>query len=147
VTAHRSRARVPVLATGAAAVLLALAVAGCGGATPSGSGAPPPASPPPDASASLIPAASATPAPSVAVASPVEGLLTRLDAEGLVRVSGFRLRTDDGRELDFAMGVTENGVEFPPSHLAEHMATTSKVRVFFRDEAGARVVYRLEDAD
>jgi hypothetical protein len=83
----------------------------------------------------------------VAVASPVVGLLTDIDSEGLTRVTGFRLRTDDGTELQFRLGILDNGVEFPPGHLAEHMATTTKVRVFFRDEGGERVVYRLEDAE
>ena len=75
------------------------------------------------------------------------GLLTDIDAEGLTKVTGFRLRTDDGAEVQFQVGVLENGVEFPPGHLAEHMTTTTKVRVFFRDEGGERVVYRLEDAE
>jgi hypothetical protein len=75
------------------------------------------------------------------------GRLTDIDAEGLTEVSGFRLRTDDGADVQFRLGVLENGVEFPPGHLAEHMATTTKVRVYFRDEAGERVVYRLEDAE
>ena len=129
-TARRSGASVPVLATAAAAVLLGLTAAGCGPAPP-----PPAVTPVPAASSQGL------------AASPVVGLLTKLDVEGLVRVSGFRLRTDDGTELGFAMGGAENGLEFPPSHLAEHMATTSRVRVFFRHDAGARVVYRLEDAD
>ena len=84
---------------------------------------------------------------SVVVTSPVVGLLTGIDAEGLTRVTGFRLRTDDGAEIPFRIGVLENGADFPPGHLAEHMATTTKVRVFFREEGGERVVYRLEDAE
>jgi hypothetical protein len=84
---------------------------------------------------------------SVVVTSPAVGLLTGIDAEGLTRVTGFRLRTDDGAELPFRLGVLENGAAFPPGHLAEHMATTTKVRVFFREEGGERVVYRLEDAE
>ena len=95
-------------------------------------------------------AGSATPSvvpASVVVTSPAVGLLTGIDAEGLTRVTGFRLRTDDGEEIPFRIGILENGAEFPPGHLAEHMATTTKVRVFFRDEGGERVVYRLEDAE
>ena len=93
------------------------------------------------------PAPSGLPASSVAVTSPVVGLLTDIDAEGLTRVTGFRLRTDDGTEVPFRIGILENGVEFPPGHLAEHMSTTTKIRVFFRDEVGEHVVYRLEDAE
>ena len=43
------------------------------------------------------------------------------------------------------IGILENGAQFPPGHLAEHMANASPVRVFFRDEGGQLVVYRLED--
>ena len=93
------------------------------------------------------PATPSAPPASVAVTSPAVGLLTGIDAEGLTRVTGFRLRTDDGAEVPFRIGVLENGAEFPPGHLAEHMATTTKVRVFFREEGGERVVYRLEDAE
>jgi hypothetical protein len=92
------------------------------------------------------PSAAVGPSSSVALVSPVDGLLTKLDSEGLTKVLGFRLRTDDGTEIPFKLGILENGAAFPPGHLAEHMATTSKVRVFFRDEGGEHVVYRLEDA-
>ncbi len=87
-----------------------------------------------------------TPAGSLApLVSPVTGRLTHIDSEGLSKVTAFRLRTDDGREIDFDIGVLENGAQFPPGHLAEHMANASPVRVFFRDEGGQLVVYRLED--
>ena len=108
-----------------------LALAACLGLAACGRGAP----------------ASPSGAASIAISSPVVGRLTDIDAEGLTEVTGFRLRTDDGADVQFRLGVLENGVEFPPGHLAEHMATTTKVRVFFRDEAGERVVYRLEDAE
>ena len=93
------------------------------------------------------PATPSTPPASVVVTSPAVGRLTGIDAEGLTRVTGFRLRTDGGAEVPFRIGVLENGAEFPPGHLAEHMATTTRVRVFFREEGGERVVYRLEDAE
>ena len=82
----------------------------------------------------------------VNVASPVDGRVIKIDAEALTRVKAFTLRTDAGAEIVFTIGVLENGTEFPPGHLAEHMATSSAVRVSFRDENGSRVVYRLEDA-
>ena len=44
------------------------------------------------------------------------------------------------------VGTLENGVEFPPGHLAEHLASSSPLRVFFRPEGDRLVVYRLEDA-
>ncbi len=115
----------------AAALVLLVGVAACGG-TASGP-APTPGSPGPAATAA-------------AIASPVQGVVVKLQSEGLTRVIGFHLRTDDGREVAFVMGTLENGVEFPPGHLAEHMATAQRVRVYFRDEGGSRVVYRIEDA-
>jgi len=106
----------------------------------------------PGSGGSSGPAGGASPGPTpsgspVTPPSPVEGLLVRLDSEGLTKVEGFRLRTAAGAELDFRIGVLENGAQFPPGHLAEHMATSSRVRVFFRDAGGERVVYRLEDAE
>jgi hypothetical protein len=118
---------------GAALAVLALAVAACGG---------PAATPAPTAGASLAPALSGSP---VALPSPVTGVLVKIDSEGLTRVRGFRLRLADGTEAAFTIGILQNGAEFPPGHLAEHMSTSSPVRVFFRDEGGAHVVYRIED--
>jgi hypothetical protein len=120
---HRRASRLAALPLLLVAVLASLAA--CGPAT-----TPSPPTPP----ASLGP-----------LVSPVTGRLIAIDAEGLSKVTAFRLRTDDGREVAFEIGVLENGAEFPPGHLAEHMANASPVRVFFRDEGGRLVVYRLED--
>jgi hypothetical protein len=133
------RARVPrrtARGTPVALAVVALLIGGCAPAAQGTSAA--------VGSASLDPALTGSP---VSATSPVEGLLVRLDSEGLTKVDGFRLRTDAGAELDFRIGVLENGAEFPPGHLAEHMATSSRVRAFFREEGGERVVYRLEDAE
>jgi hypothetical protein len=125
-----------VVATLAVALALIPGVTGCGPATtPAATPAPPAATPAPSADAS----------PAVP-ASPVTGVLLGVTAEGLARVKGFRLRTGEGQEIDFEIGTLENGVEFPPGHLAEHLATSSPVRVFFRPEGDRLVVYRLEDA-
>jgi len=113
-----------VVAAAALVAVMAVALAACGG--PSATGAP-----------------SAAPG---GVVSPVAGRVIAIDAEGLTRVKTFTLRTADGAEIVFAVGPLENATQFPPGHLAEHMATSSEVRVFFRDEAGERTVYRLEDA-
>lgn len=79
-------------------------------------------------------------------ASPVTGVLTDITSAGLSQVSAFRIRLDDGTELSFRIGVLENGAEFPPGHLAEHLASSLPVRVFFRVEGADLVVYRIEDA-
>jgi len=81
------------------------------------------------------------------VASPVVGRVIAIDSEGLTKVRGFTVRTATGTEVPLVIGVLENGAEFPPGHLAEHMATASEVRAWYRDAGGQRVVYRLEDAD
>lgn len=80
------------------------------------------------------------------VASPVDGIVVSVDSSGLSEVRGFTLRTSGGSSFDFAVGVLENAAAFSPSHLAEHQATSQPVRVYFRTENGAHVVYRLEDA-
>jgi hypothetical protein len=74
------------------------------------------------------------------------GLVIDVDATGLTEVRGFTLRTDDGRTTSYRIGELENGTEFPPGHLVEHLATAERVVVYFRDESGERVAYRLEDA-
>ena len=87
-----------------------------------------------------------TPRP-VFPASPVEGVVVAVDSAGLDRVRSFELRTTTG-VTRFEIGTLENPTEFPPAHLAEHQASSSPVRVYFRVEAGgySAVAYRLEDA-
>lgn len=86
-----------------------------------------------------------TPPPSFP-ASPVEGVVVSVDSAGLGRVRSFVLRSAEGTTL-FQVGTLENPTEFPPAHLAEHQASSSPVRVYFRVEAGgySAVAYRLED--
>src|SRR5262249_41156245 len=45
-------------------------------------------------------------------ASPVDGVLTHIDSTGLSQVTGFDMRTADGRTLAFKIGVLENGSQF-----------------------------------
>jgi hypothetical protein len=75
------------------------------------------------------------------------GIVTSIDSEGLTAVRGFRLRTQDGLDLQFAIGTLENGAEFPPGHLAEHQALASPVRVWYRTDGDTNVAFRLEDAE
>jgi hypothetical protein len=78
--------------------------------------------------------------------SPVAGVVTSIDSQGLDKVKGFTLRTRSGIELTFVIGQLDNGAEFPPGHLAEHQASLEPVLVYFKVEGGNRVVYHLEDA-
>ncbi|HYM84850.1 MAG TPA: hypothetical protein VEY67_11940 [Candidatus Dormibacteraeota bacterium] len=130
-------------------LIAALAVSSLAGACGSSGGS---ASAPAAASVSIAPSAAASvpsgsPAAQASVpASPVVGVVTKVDSAGLDKVSGFTLRTQDGQVLVVAIGVLENGAQFPPGHLAEHLATAAPVRVWFRDEGARLVAYRIEDA-
>ena len=74
------------------------------------------------------------------------GVVIAVDSTSLTDVRGFTIRTADGRTVSFMVGELENGAEFPPGHLGEHMATAVPVLVTYRDESGERVVVRVEDA-
>lgn len=76
----------------------------------------------------------------------VVGVIVGVESEGLDRVRGFDLRSDDGQTIEFAIGTLENGAEFPPGHLVEHQATAQRVRVWYVVEGGTSVAVRLEDA-
>ena len=78
--------------------------------------------------------------------SPLVGVVTSVDSSGLASVSGFTLRTADGRSFEIRIGDLENGAEFPPGHLSEHIATAEPVKVAFRVEGTELVAYRIEDA-
>lgn len=78
--------------------------------------------------------------------SPVAGVVTSVDAVALDKVQGFTLTSAGGQQLTFVIGNLENGDEFPPGHLKEHMASATPILVSFKQESGALVVYRLEDA-
>jgi hypothetical protein len=134
-------------------MVLALVVA-AGGMVAAGCSPAAPSEPSPIATGSIEAPASGSPAtPSVPpatpldLASPVEGVLVDIDSAGLADVDGFSVRLGDGRTIAFRMGILENGDEFPVGHLAEHLATSAPVRVFFRTEGPDLVVYRIEDAE
>jgi hypothetical protein len=78
--------------------------------------------------------------------SPVEGVVVSVDAASLGDVKGFGLRTSDGAVYALTLGNLENATEFSPSHLAEHQATSSPIRAWYRLVNGVPTVYRLEDA-
>ena len=122
-----------------AAALLLLVVAAC--ASPAQT---PPDLPEDSAQPSVTPAGS--PGATIAPESPVAGVVIDVDSRGLDDVRGFTLRSSAGDQLVFTIGELENGDEFPPGHLTEHMAAASPVLVFFRVENGALVAYRIEDA-
>ena len=86
--------------------------------------------------------ASDPPAGTVAVV----GVVVSVDSGGLTDVRSFTLRAADGQLLTFGLTDLENGVEFPPGHLAEHQLTASPVRVWYRPGDDPPQAIRLEDA-
>ena len=74
------------------------------------------------------------------------GVVIAVDAASLTDVRGFTIRTADGQTVVFRLGELENGTEFPPGHLGEHIATAVPGLVTYREENGERVVVRLDDA-
>jgi hypothetical protein len=86
-----------------------------------------------------------SPNATAAVTSPVDGIVVSVDAVSLGEVRGFTLRALSGAVVTLELGTLENPTDFPPGHLAEHQATSSPIRAYFRVENGERVVYRLED--
>lgn len=90
--------------------------------------------------------AACTPTSSPLPERSVLGVVTAVDSAGLADVRSFTIRTDDGRTMTFALGPLENATEFPPGHLGEHLASSEPIRVWFRDDDGGQVAYRIEDA-
>jgi hypothetical protein len=118
---------------------LAVVAAACSGAADT----PPPAA--------FTPGPSVTGSPGVSASqdlpeSPVAGTVTSVDATGLTQVKGFTLRTQGGQDLKFVLGTLDNQADFPPGHLAEHLAAAAPILVFFKVVDGQLVVYHLEDA-
>ena len=78
--------------------------------------------------------------------SPVDGQVIAVNSPSLGRVDDFTLRLAGGWTITLTVGALENATEFSPSHLTEHMASSSPVRAFFRVVNGEPTAYRLEDA-
>jgi hypothetical protein len=75
------------------------------------------------------------------------GVVVAVDSAGLGDVDGFTLRRPGGELVEFGLSRLENGIDFPPGHLAEHQATAEPVRVWYLTEGEDRLAIRLEDAD
>ncbi len=75
------------------------------------------------------------------------GIVVAVESTSPVAVSGFTLRTADGRLEQYAVGILETGgAAFPAAHLREHLASLLPIVVTYRLETGRRVAIRLEDA-
>jgi hypothetical protein len=122
-------------AGGAVAALLMLVVAACAPTTSS-------PSPVPTPSASAASQSSDSPFPT----SPLDGVVIDVSQTSLVDVLAFEIRTADGREFEFKVGELDNVAEFPPGHLAEHMADSVPIRVEFHVENNELIATHLDDA-
>lgn len=96
--------------------------------------------------AALILGGSGTSGPESPSDALVTGVVVAVDARSLTDVRSFDLRGPDGRILTFGLAKLENGVAFPPGHLAEHQATAQPIHVWYRGAAGSLMAIRLEDA-
>jgi hypothetical protein len=76
----------------------------------------------------------------------VVGVIVAVDARTLTDVRSFDLRTASGQIMTFGLSELQNGVQFPPGHLAEHKLTAAPVRVWYRSSGGQLLAIRLEDA-
>jgi hypothetical protein len=123
-------------ARGAVAGLLVLMVAACAPTTT------PSLSPVPTTSPSAASQSSDSPFPT----SPLDGVVIDVSQTSLVDVLAFEIRTADGREFEFKVGELDNVAEFPPSHLAEHMADSVPIRVEFHVENNELIATHLDDA-
>lgn len=134
----------PGLTGGSRVVAAALAIAILAAACSSGAAETPP-------TGGFTPAPVSSDAPGVSASptipdSPIAGVVTSVDAVALDQVHGFTLTSAAGQDLTFVIGTLENAEDFAPGHLASHMASATPILVYFRQENGALVAYRLEDA-
>lgn len=98
--------------------------------------------------AALILGGGTSPAPAAtppAGTPEVVGVVVAVDSQGLGDVRGFTLRRPGGEELGFSLAELENGTQFPPGHLAEHLADAVPVRVWYRESGGQRLAVWLAD--
>ncbi|MEO8207746.1 MAG: hypothetical protein ABI598_01830 [Chloroflexota bacterium] len=83
---------------------------------------------------------------SAPMTSSATGVVVAVDARSLTDVRSFTLRTPGGETMVFTLDALQNRVEFPPGHLAEHIATTAPIVVTYRLEGGVARAVRLQDA-
>ncbi len=78
----------------------------------------------------------------------VIGVVTNVDASSLTQLNSFTLHTDDDRTLVFKLASDadrdpQNG--FVAGHLRTHSLGATKVKIFYREEGGQLLAFRLED--
>ena len=75
------------------------------------------------------------------------GYVVDVKSTSLTQIDSFTLRTKEGTERVFRVGVLDlSGGSFPATHLREHMITNQPVAVAFGLEGDDQVATRLVDA-
>jgi hypothetical protein len=75
------------------------------------------------------------------------GLVVDIQQSSLTAIEGFRLRTTDGRVVEFATLTTRFDAAFPVQHLGEHLALAQPITVTYKVVDGRNEVVRLADAE
>jgi len=77
----------------------------------------------------------------------VTGIVIDVRQSGPATVTGFTLRADDGRLLEFRVGETSSSDgSFPSVHLRDHLATSQRVAVRYVASDDGPLAIRLADA-
>jgi hypothetical protein len=75
------------------------------------------------------------------------GVVVQVQSASATEVTGFTLRTRDGRVLAFAIGRLDTAPPaFPAVHLREHLVTLVPIQVWYEAEGGRRLARRMVDA-
>ena len=74
------------------------------------------------------------------------GVVVAVDARSLTDVRSFTLRVAGGETLVFSLAKLENGAEFPPGHLGEHVGSGEPIEVTYRNDDGTLNAIRISDA-
>jgi len=77
--------------------------------------------------------------------STATGVVVAVESASLTDVKAFTIRESGGRTRRFVVGALQNGTEFPPGHLVEHIASGVPVVVTWRDEDGVAIAIRIVD--
>jgi hypothetical protein len=78
----------------------------------------------------------------------VVGVVIDVQASSLTKLDGFTLHTNNGKTLKFVVAPDadrdpQNG--FVAGHLRTHALGATKVKIFYREENGRLLAFRLED--
>ncbi|MGH2407367.1 MAG: hypothetical protein ACRDF7_04705 [Candidatus Limnocylindrales bacterium] len=77
----------------------------------------------------------------------VRGIVVEVQQPSFTHVTGFTLRTADGRLLTFVIGdIPPGNGSFPPIHLRDHLASALPIDVRYVVEHDQNIALRLADA-